>query len=95
MRGCNRVHRSPAAVLSGAHSTAAAEDLESRGEHELTAAVLRLHADRMQLAAREQREQEHFILAHPTVPVARVPAMPQDVHDLEGLREVGKLLAAQ
>ncbi|MEU0484382.1 ArsA family ATPase [Streptosporangium sp. NPDC006013] len=91
----NRVHRSPAAVLSGARSTAAAEDLEARGEHELTSAVLRLHADRMQLAAREQREQEHFISAHPTVPVARVPAMSQDVHDLEGLREVGDLLAAQ
>ncbi|GAA2998813.1 ArsA family ATPase [Streptosporangium longisporum] len=91
----NRVHAAPAAVLSGARSTAAAEDLESRGEHELTSAVLRLHAGRMQLAAREQREQEHFISAHPTVPVARVPAMAQDVHDLEGLREVGRLLAAQ
>ncbi|MGC5009517.1 ArsA family ATPase [Streptosporangium sp. DT93] len=91
----NRVHLSPASVLSGARSTAAAEDLEARGEHELTSAVLRLHAGRMQLAAREQREQEHFISAHPTVPVARVPAMAQDVHDLDGLREVGRLLAAQ
>ncbi|GAA2881126.1 hypothetical protein GCM10010517_44020 [Streptosporangium fragile] len=91
----NRVHRSPAAVLSAARSAAAAEDLDSRGEHELTSAVLRLHADRMQLAAREQREQEHFVSAHPTVPVARVPAMPEDVHDLEGLREVGRLLADQ
>ncbi|WP_440067806.1 ArsA family ATPase [Streptosporangium sp. OZ121] len=91
----NRVHRSPASMLSGARSTAAAEDLESRGEHELTSAVLRLHAGRMQLAARERREEEHFISAHPTVPVARVPAMAQDVHDLEGLREVGDLLAAR
>lgn len=91
----NRVHRSPASMLSGARSTAAAEDLESRGEHELTSAVLRLHAGRMQLAAREQREEEHFISAHPTVPVARVPAMSQDVHDLEGLREVGNLLAVR
>ncbi|MER6825237.1 ArsA family ATPase [Streptosporangium sp. NPDC000563] len=91
----NRVHRSPASMLSGARSTAAAEDLESRGEHELTSAVLRLHAGRMQLAAREQREEEHFVSAHPTVPVARVPAMAQDVHDLEGLREVGRLLAAR
>ncbi|MEU3168986.1 ArsA family ATPase [Streptosporangium sp. NPDC006930] len=91
----NRVHRSPASMLSGARSTAAAEDLESRGEHELTSAVLRLHAGRMQLAAREQREEEHFVSAHPTVPVARVPAMAQDVHDLEGLREVGQLLAAR
>ncbi|MGW4421750.1 ArsA family ATPase [Streptosporangium sp. NPDC004631] len=91
----NRVHRAPAAVLSAARSTAAAEDLESRGEHELTSAVLRLHAGRMQLAAREQREQEHFVSAHPTVPVAQVPAMPEDVHDLKGLRQVGELLAAQ
>ncbi|MEU4533753.1 ArsA family ATPase [Streptosporangium sp. NPDC023825] len=91
----NRVHRSPASMLSGVRSTAAAEDLESRGEHELTSAVLRLHAGRMQLAARERREEEHFISAHPTVPVARVPAMAQDVHDLEGLREVGDLLAAR
>ncbi|MBG0827246.1 ArsA family ATPase [Planomonospora sp. ID67723] len=91
----NRVHRSPASALSAARSTAAAEDLETRGEHELTAAVLRLHAGRMQLAAREHRQQEHFVSAHPTVPVAQVPAMPADVHDLEGLRQVGALLAAQ
>ncbi|MFJ2028309.1 ArsA family ATPase [Streptosporangium sp. NPDC087985] len=91
----NRVHRSPAAVLSAARSTAAAEDLEARGGHDLTAAVLRLHAGRMQLAAREHREQEHFVSAHPTVPVAQVAALAEDVHDLEGLREVGRLLGAQ
>lgn len=89
----NRVHLSPAGGLSAARSAAAAEDLETRGEHELTAAVLRLHAGRMQLAAREHREREHFVSAHPTVPVVEVPAMPQDVHDLEGLHEIGRLLA--
>ncbi|MEV4063128.1 ArsA family ATPase [Nonomuraea dietziae] len=89
----NRVHLSPAAALSAARSAAAAEELETKGEHELTAAVLRLHAGRMQLAAREHREQEHFVSAHPTVPVVQVPAMPQDVHDLAGLREIGALLA--
>jgi anion-transporting ArsA/GET3 family ATPase len=90
----NRVHLSPAGALSAVRSAAAAEDLEARGEHELTAAVLRLHAGRMQLAAREQREREHFASAHPTVPLTQVPAMPVDVHDLEGLREIGDLLAA-
>ncbi|WP_285776725.1 ArsA family ATPase [Microtetraspora sp. NBRC 13810] len=90
----NRVHLSPAGALSAARSAAAAEDLESRGEHELTAAVLRLHTGRMQLAAREHREREHFVSAHPTVPLAQVPAMPADVHDLDGLREIGTLLAA-
>ncbi|MCF6466817.1 ArsA family ATPase [Nonomuraea sp. MG754425] len=89
----NRVHTSPASGLSAARSAAAAEDLESRGEHELTAAVLRLHAGRMQLSAREHREQEHFISAHPTVPVVRVRAMSEDVHDLTGLRQIGDLLA--
>ncbi|MEU6793782.1 ArsA family ATPase [Nonomuraea wenchangensis] len=90
----NRVHTSPAAALSAARSTAAAEDLESRGEHELTAAVLRLHAGRMQLAARENREREHFVTAHPTVPMAKVRAMSEDVHDLTGLRQIGELLAS-
>ncbi|MET8863623.1 ArsA family ATPase [Nonomuraea sp. NPDC004580] len=89
----NRVHVSPASGLSAARSAAAAEDLESRGEHELTAAVLRLHAGRMQLAARENREQEHFVSAHPTVPVVQVRAMSEDVHDLTGLRQIGTLLA--
>lgn len=89
----NRVHTVPAAALSAARSTAAAEELEARGEHELTAAVLRLHASRMQLAAREHREQEHFISAHPTVPLTQVPAMPTDVHNLPSLRQVATLLA--
>ncbi|WP_327088223.1 ArsA family ATPase [Nonomuraea sp. NBC_01738] len=89
----NRVHESPVAALSAARSAAAAEDLESRGEHELTAAVLRLHTGRMQLAAREHREQEHFVSAHPTVPVVQVRAMSEDVHDLAGLHEIGELLS--
>lgn len=91
----NRVHHAPASALSAARSTAAAEDLESRGEHDLTSAVLRMHAGRMYLAAREQREQEHFVSAHPTVPVTQVPAMPEDVHDLSGLRRIGELLSAR
>lgn len=89
----NRVHVPAIEGLSAARSAAAAEDLESRGEHELTAAVLRLHTGQMQLAAREHREQEHFVSAHPTVPVVQVRAMPEDVHDLAGLRRIGELLA--
>ncbi|GAB3882488.1 ArsA family ATPase [Microbispora bryophytorum] len=90
----NRVHLPLAPSLSAARSSAAAEDLDAKGEHELTAAVLRLHAGRMQLASREQRQQEHFTSAHPTVPIAQVPAMPEDVHDLAGLRQIGRLLAS-
>jgi anion-transporting ArsA/GET3 family ATPase len=57
--------------------------------HALTIAALRLHAERMQLAVAERRVAEHFTTAHPHVPVAEVPAQPDDVHDLAGLGAVG------
>jgi anion-transporting ArsA/GET3 family ATPase len=90
----NRVHRSPAARLSAARSLAAAETLqaadgEDGGPHALTVAALRLHAERMQQSAVEHRVAEHFTTAHPHVPVAEVPAQPDDVHDLAGLAAVG------
>jgi anion-transporting ArsA/GET3 family ATPase len=55
----------------------------------LTIAALRLHAERMEQAAAQRRMAEHFTAAHPLVPVAEVPAQPEDVHDLEGLRRIG------
>jgi anion-transporting ArsA/GET3 family ATPase len=55
-----------------------------------TAAALRLHAARMQLGTRERRVAGSFISAHPAVPVLEVPALPEDVHDLAGLRRVGE-----
>ena len=33
---------------------------------------------------------EHFTAAHPLVPVAEIPAQPEDVHDLDGLRRIGQ-----
>jgi anion-transporting ArsA/GET3 family ATPase len=59
----------------------------------LAAAVLRLHADRVDLAAREERLLARFVHAHPGVDVARVPVVAGDVADLDGLREVGTRLA--
>ena len=61
----------------------------------LAEAALRLHAERMQLATREARLAEHFVAAHPSVPMAEIPARPEDVHDLDGLREVGQSLAGE
>jgi anion-transporting ArsA/GET3 family ATPase len=58
--------------------------------HALAVAALRLHAESMQLAASERRLAEHFTSAHPLVPVVQVPAQPEDVHDLDGLRAVGE-----
>ena len=89
----NRVHRSAGAGLTAERSVAGAQQLESSGGHELAAAVLRLHADRVALAARERRLQERFTGAHPYVPVVEVAAQPGDVHDLDGLRSVGADLA--
>jgi anion-transporting ArsA/GET3 family ATPase len=87
----NRVQRPPAAQLSAARSLAAAETLEAAagGAHPLTVTALRLHADRMQQAAEQRRVAEHFTAAHPLVPVAEVPAQPDDIHDLDGLRRIG------
>jgi anion-transporting ArsA/GET3 family ATPase len=87
----NRVHRSAAAGLTAQRSLAAAEELEPGS---LPEAVLRLHAERLLLSAREARLQERFTSAHPGVAVVEVAAQPGDVHDLDGLRSVGTDLAA-
>jgi anion-transporting ArsA/GET3 family ATPase len=59
----------------------------------LAVAALRLHAERMQLIAAERRLSQRFTAAHPAVPVARVIAQPEDVHDLAGLRVIGESLS--
>jgi len=89
----NRVHASDIAGLHPERSIAAAETLEEDGEHPLAAAVLRVHAERVTLAARERRLLERFTAAHPTVAVSEVGALAGDVHDLGGLRRVGRDLA--
>jgi anion-transporting ArsA/GET3 family ATPase len=89
----NRVHRSGSATLTVERSLAAAQELDEAGGHETAAAVLRLHAARLALAARERRLQDRFTGAHPGVPVVEVAAQPGDVHDLDGLRAVGADLA--
>ena len=88
----NRVHRSPAARLSAPRSLAAAETLTAAsggGDYGLAVTALRLHAERMTQRAAERRMAEHFTAAHPLVPVAEIPAQPEDVHDLDGLRAIG------
>jgi anion-transporting ArsA/GET3 family ATPase len=91
----NRVHRSTAETLSAARSTTAAEQLDEQGDHPLAAAVLRLHAERVQQAARERRLRERFTRAHPEVAVVEVEAQAGDVHDLDGLRRIGDELAGE
>jgi len=88
----NRVHTTGAGSLSAARSAAGAETLEETGEHPVAAGILRLHADRMRMIAREQSLRGRFTAAHPAVAVVDVPAQPGDVHDLAGLRVIGAAL---
>ncbi len=60
----------------------------------LTAGLLRLHAERMRVLARERRTWDRFTALHPEVPVTEVAALPGDVHDLAGLRAVGERLSS-
>ena len=71
-----------------------AGDAAEGAHHPLAVTALRLHAERMQLAAAERRLAQRFTAAHPGVPTVRIPAQPQDVHDLAGLRTVGERFAA-
>jgi anion-transporting ArsA/GET3 family ATPase len=91
----NRVHRSLVPQLSRERSVAGAEALEEAGDAPLSAGVLRLHADRVALAARERSIEDRFISAHPGVRLVEAAALAEDVHDLEGLRRVGGELAGE
>jgi anion-transporting ArsA/GET3 family ATPase len=84
----NRTHPPATSALSATRAAAAAEAvLEAGGpDADLAAAALRVHAERMTLAAREQHLADRFTSAHPEVAVRTVPAAAGDVHDLDGLR---------
>jgi anion-transporting ArsA/GET3 family ATPase len=90
----NRVHTSAAAGLSVERSLAAAEQLDESDASGLTAAVLRIHADRLATAARDRKMAERFAAAHPGVAIVQVAAQASDVHDLEGLRRIAAEMAS-
>lgn len=88
----NRVQEVRAPELSAEAATTAAHQLADADPR--TSALLRLHADRLRNAERQARLARRFTVAHPAVPVTEVYALAEDVHDLEGLREVGALMAS-
>jgi anion-transporting ArsA/GET3 family ATPase len=90
----NRTHPPATTALSATRAEAAAEEVAEAGGPgaELAAAALRVHAERMVLAAREQHLADRFTSAHPEVAVRTVPAAAGDVHDLDGLRVMGEAL---
>lgn len=89
----NRVHTSEVSALTAEQSVSAADHLAGADEHALASSALLLHAERMRVIDREQRLARRFTTAHPSVSVVTVPAFPTDVHDMQGLREVGDALA--
>jgi anion-transporting ArsA/GET3 family ATPase len=80
-------------TLSAERSLAAAEQLTDAGSSELTAALLRLHADRMRQVTGDRKRADRFRRGHRAIPITEIPALADDVHDLDGLRQIGTLLA--
>jgi anion-transporting ArsA/GET3 family ATPase len=95
----NRTSALPRGRMSADQAMAAAERLDDEQgddasrEGSATAGLLRLHADRLKIVDRETRLRQRFSTAHPDVPSTVVTALSTDVHDLDGLRRVGELLA--
>ena len=90
----NRTHPPTTTALSATRAEGAAEEvLEAGGaDAELAAGALRVHAERMAQATREQHLADRFTSAHPEVAVRTVPAAAGDVHDLDGLRGMADAL---
>ncbi|GAA2677130.1 ArsA family ATPase [Streptomyces lunalinharesii] len=84
----SRTPGGPSPATAAEHATS-----PSAPAAQLAAGLLRLHAERMQVLARERRTRDRFTALHPEVPVAEVGALPGDVHDLAGLRTIGDRLA--
>jgi anion-transporting ArsA/GET3 family ATPase len=94
----NRTHPPATTALSATRAEAAAEAVAEAGGKgaKLAVGALRVHAERLTVATREQRLADRFTSAHPEVPIRTVPAAAGDVHDLDGLRAMGEsLLAAE
>jgi len=90
----NRVQRVSAPGLSASRARAAAEQRAEEGDV-LTSGLLQLHASLAETADRQRRLAGRFTAGHPGTPVVEVPALAEDVHDVDGLREVGASLAGR
>ncbi len=88
----NRVQQVQAPGISASRARAAAEERAEAGDA-LTSGLLSLHADLASLAERQRGLARRFSVGHPSTPVGEVPALAEDVHDVDGLRAVGSALA--
>lgn len=90
----NRVHEGVADDIDAVDAQSAAHKLAAGSAADVTTAeLLTIHADRVRVGTRELRLRKRFSVAHPGVATASVAALAGDVHDLDGLRQIGDLLA--
>ncbi|NJC69155.1 ArsA family ATPase [Planosporangium thailandense] len=86
----NRVTTVAAPAISAETAQAAAVRLDGQS---VTADVMRVHSALVEQRARQRAVTERFVSAYPKVPVVEVPVQAADVHDLDGLREIGRSLS--
>jgi anion-transporting ArsA/GET3 family ATPase len=89
----NRVTVTDAGGLSAERAGGAAAGLREQGSDSTVAGLLEVHAERMRRIDRERNLIQGFSAVHPSVHQAVSPALAGDVHDLDGLRQVGDALA--
>jgi anion-transporting ArsA/GET3 family ATPase len=65
------------------------------GPEGLTAAILRIHADRAMTAKREVRLLSRFTGANPAVAIVGVPSLPFDVSDMDALRAIADQITGE
>jgi anion-transporting ArsA/GET3 family ATPase len=90
----NRLHRAVPG-LTARRAEAAADALAEKAGSDLALAeaALRVHVETALTADHDARMARRFAAAHPDVATVAVPALPADVHDLDGLRRISALLA--
>jgi len=90
----NRVQQVDAGELGAERARMVAESLDPGDDAQfLLSEMLTIHAAIMDTATRQRHLAERFVAAHPGVAVTAVPARAQDIHDIAGLADVGRMLA--
>jgi anion-transporting ArsA/GET3 family ATPase len=90
----NRTHPMLSSLKSD-KASGAADALEAKDPESLTAAVLRIHADRAERSKREIRLLSRFTGANPHVAIVGVPSLPFDVSDLDALRAIADQITGE
>lgn len=91
----NRVHDGTGSITATDAESGSTKLGAGNATDQLTAELLAIWAARLRLATRELGLKRRFSAAHPGVATASVAALAGDVHDLDGLREIGQMLAGE